>query len=56
MLLLDYRTLKAEQEERLHKAETANLARAAAAKRRREQPRPLFRRATLFALVRRAFA
>ena len=56
MLLLDYRTVKAEHDERLHEAELANLARAAAAKRRSGQPRPLFRRQSLLALVRRAFA
>ncbi len=56
MVFLDYRTLKTEHDERIRQAEVANLARAAAAKRRREQPRPLFRRRSLRTLVRRAFA
>ena len=56
MLLPDYQTVKVEHHLRLQEAQVDNLARAAAARRRLAEPRPVFRPRALRALVRRVFA
>jgi len=56
MLLPHYETVKFEHNERLQQAQAGQLVRAAEAKRRLAEPRPLFRSRSLRVALRRVFS